>query len=169
MKIELEPYSADWSEIYDDISNHLTASLNHEIEIHHIGSTAIPGIASKPIIDILIGIHKSHSLDDYVDPIVNMGYQYIKTYNDIMPFRRYFIMLGNELNHTQHIHLVHKTHPFFADHLFFRDYLILNPEKAKEYEALKIELSKNDWKDGNEYANAKSDFITGIMKNKPKK
>ncbi|NNF98215.1 MAG: GrpB family protein [Desulfobacteraceae bacterium] len=168
MKVVLEPHAKEWADAFSRILEKLHTNLRRDVEIHHIGSTAIPGIFAKPIVDILIGIDDGHALGDYVEPITAMGYGYIPEYEVYMPFRRYFVMLDQNNNHTQHLHLVYRGHTFFEDHLFFRDHLLHNPATAKQYEALKKRLSQKEWKDGNEYASAKSDFIDAILEKKPK-
>lgn len=163
MKIILEAHNPRWTTEFSNIQDQLNTCLSN-IKIHHIGSTAIPGIVAKPIIDILIGASQETELDDYIQPLIKQGYAYIKEYEKQMPYRRYFEKYDSKGNHTQHIHLVHSGHEFYSNHLFFRDYMIKNREYAREYEKLKIKLSQQVWQDGNEYAEAKSDFILAILK-----
>jgi GrpB-like predicted nucleotidyltransferase (UPF0157 family) len=132
------------------------------LDIQHIGSTSVSGLGAKPIIDIMIGVRTLQEADTYcLVPISGLGYEYIKKYEDQMPYRRYFRKSRNENILEHHIHLVEKGSEFWIRHLAFRDYLRANAEVAREYEQLKRKLAPQ-FSDGNEYAVAKTDFIKGI-------
>ncbi len=130
-------------------------------EVKHIGSTAVDGLAAKPIIDIMIGLPDFSVADKLVPIIEALGYEYFKKYEDEMPYRRYFAKNSNGIR-THQIHIVEIGSEFWGRHLFFRDYLRQNPEIMNEYAALKKQLAEREWVDVNEYADAKSEFITGI-------
>jgi GrpB-like predicted nucleotidyltransferase (UPF0157 family) len=127
--------------------------------IEHIGSTSVPGLAAKPVIDILIGVRALAEADAHcIEPICGLGYEYVPEFETVMPFRRYFRRLTPDGNHTHHIHLVEKESDFWERHLLFRDYLRAHPERAREYEALKRRLAPQ-FSDVNDYAEAKTAFI----------
>ncbi len=119
------------------------------------------GLAAKPIIDIMIGLPDFSVADKLVPIIEALGYEYFKKYEDEMPYRRYFAKNSNGIR-THQIHMVEIGSEFWGRHLFFRDYLRQNPEIMNEYAALKKQLAEREWVDVNEYADAKSEFITGI-------
>jgi len=129
--------------------------------IEHIGSTAVPGLAAREIIDIMIGLRDFAEADDLVPKIVTLGYTYVPEYEDVMPYRRFFrkIQSGRD---TNHIHMVEMGKPFWQRHLSFRDYLRHNPEVVAKYALLKKELAQHDWKDSNDYVEAKTRFIKKV-------
>lgn len=156
------------------------------IKIEHIGSTSVEGLSAKPIIDILIGVLSIEELSFVVDALEDSPYIYKKVYDEALPFRRFFIGVKKEYVHlypnviekeevyiphehrTAHIHTVPITHQWWEDHLLFRDHLRLNPNDRLMYEAVKQDLSKNEWKTGNEYADAKTECVLKIL-NKAKR
>ena len=130
-------------------------------KVEHIGSTAVSGLAAKPIIDIMIGLPNFSVADGFVPKIEALSYEYFRKYEGEMPYRRY---LAKNLNgmRTHQIHMVEIGSEFWRRHLLFREHLRQNPDVANEYAALKKQLAKREWVEVNEYADAKSAFITGI-------
>ncbi len=118
----------------------------------------MPGLAGKPVIDVMIGLRNFADADSLVPKVVALGYTYIPEYEDVMPERRFFKKIQSG-KITHHIHMVEINSPFWERHLLFRDYLRENPEVATEYGLLKKELAKCQWKDTNDYAEAKTQFI----------
>ncbi len=137
------------------------ALVEASAEVEHIGSTAVVGLAAKPVIDIMVGLPDFSVADKLVPTIEALGYEYIKKYEDEMPFRRYFVKDRDGVR-THQIHMVEVGGEFWRRHLLFRDYLRQNPETADEYAALKKQLAGREWADVNEYADAKTEFIKGI-------
>ncbi|MBF91073.1 MAG: hypothetical protein CMP75_04860 [Flavobacteriales bacterium] len=163
MKIKIFPYDKNWPILFEKLRSEIKKSINfNDIVIEHIGSTSIKKLASKPIIDILIGI-RSKKLDDYIKSITNLGYQYIKEYELETPNRRFFLLEENE-RRIAHIHLVKYNSIWFKRHIAFRNELRFNNNTRKKYQQLKYSLSKKEWKDSNEYADAKTEFIRDVEK-----
>ena len=185
MKIQLEKYNPDWKTIYKNIEDDLRRSLafvNPIIE--HIGSTSIFDLTAKPIIDILVGIPKHEQLDKIVEPLTSNDYIFYEKYNLTMPYRRFFVKLKtkpdffipkiycekdevpNELNDYKlaHIHILEYNSYHWTRHVAFREYLKKNVAVKNEYQKIKLQLSILDWRDGNEYNDAKNDFIKRIEK-----
>ena len=163
MKIHIEEYNNNWPNIFEDLKNRLQNKFkDRNIKIEHIGSTSIKNLISKPIIDILIGVNKS-SLDKYTTPIIELGFKYIKEYEKETPKRRFFYLDTNK-ERFSHIHLVEKTSKWYKRHLAFRNELRSNKITRDKYECLKYKLAKREWKDGNEYSDAKTKFIRSIEK-----
>jgi GrpB-like predicted nucleotidyltransferase (UPF0157 family) len=127
--------------------------------VEHIGSTSVPGLGAKPVIDILVGVRAFADADEHcIGPICGLGYEYISDFETVMPFRRYFRRLTDETTHSHYIHLVELGSDFWERHLLFRDYLRADPEQAREYGQLKRRLAPQ-FSDVNDYADAKTDFI----------
>lgn len=182
MHVELEPYNPDWPEMYRQEAHAIRARLGKAgVCVEHIGSTAVPGLPAKPIIDILIGLPDGARPDDAVRGILeDPTCIYVSCFEDVMPFRRFFIGWRNPLppglpadqiiaradhpvlqdrNRRCHIHLVATSHPFFREHLRFRDLLRENDGLRLAYEKLKRSLALREWHSGADYAKAKGNFI----------
>jgi GrpB-like predicted nucleotidyltransferase (UPF0157 family) len=162
MKVSVVEYCPQWREMFEEEKQLLQTVLGEgSSEIEHIGSTAVNRLAAKPVIDIMIGLPDFTVADELVPKIETLSYEYFKKYEDEMPFRRYFAKNSHGIR-THQIHMVAVGSEFWERHLLFRDYLQQNPEIANDYAALKKQLAKREWADVNEYADAKSEFITGI-------
>ena len=129
--------------------------------VEHIGSTSVPGLAAKPIIDMMVGITDFTQADALVPGVQSLGYEYVSQFEVEMPFRRYF-RKDNEGVRTHQIHLVALNSEFWNRHLAFREYLKTHPDVAAEYAALKRQLAEQDWQDVNDYADAKTEFIQSV-------
>jgi len=129
------------------------------IQIHHIGSTAIKGIFSKPIIDLMPEVTDIKSVDDFNDQMIKKGYL---PKGEFGISRRRFFIKGSELNHIHHIHIFEKGNLEIERHLLFRDYLNSHLNEAKEYSELKIKLAKGNRFDIIGYMNGKNAFIKEI-------
>lgn len=138
-----------------------TALGDVEAQIEHIGSTAVAGLAAKPVIDLMVGLADFSIADQVVPKIEALGYEYIQKYEDVMPFRRFLIKEQGGIR-THQIHMVGIGGEFWERHLLFRDYLRQNPGIAEQYASLKKELAEREWVDVNEYAKAKTEFIREI-------
>ncbi|MHC5144732.1 MAG: GrpB family protein, partial [Planctomycetota bacterium] len=112
-------------------------------------------------IDIMIGLPDFAQADSLVPIIQQLGCTNFSQYEDVMPYRRFF-KKKNADRVTHHIHMVGIGSEFWVRHLLFRDYLRNNHNVAADYADLKLRLTQQDWKDGNKYADAKTDFIRGI-------
>jgi GrpB-like predicted nucleotidyltransferase (UPF0157 family) len=162
-KIVIVDYDPNWSYLFEMEKDRLNQSIGPWVlDIQHIGSTSVPGLGAKPIIDIMIGVKTLQDADTYcLAPISGLGYDYVKKYEDQMPFRRYFHKNQAENTLEYHIHLVESGSEFWERHIAFRDYLRMNKETARQYEELKRFLAPQ-FSDGNEYASAKTKFIKGV-------
>jgi GrpB-like predicted nucleotidyltransferase (UPF0157 family) len=183
MRVKLEEYNPKWKFCFENEKEKLLHVLGSKgIQIEHIGSTSIPGICSKPVIDIIIGVEKEKQLDSNIIKILTLGYTYVQKYEIILPFRRYFFKLKNpdvtlpkiigfddpdinKGNHEDcfHIHMVKISSDFWINQLVFRNYLRNNNQAKKEYENVKKSLAKMEWTSINEYAEAKSQCISKLL------
>ncbi len=162
MKVHITEYNPLWKQQFQKEKQLIIKTIpNIQLEIEHIGSTSIEGLGAKPVIDILIGLYDFSLANEQVKKIINIGYQYLPQYEDTMPYRRFFIKEENGIR-ICHIHMIEINTEFWKRHLAFRDYLISHPKEKEEYYSLKKELSQREWKDGNEYAAAKTEFIKNI-------
>ena len=163
--ITLIPYNPIWPKLFEEEKIKLQEIL-HNISIHieHIGSTAIPGIYAKPVIDILVGVR---SLDQftqhYISKIEALGYHYRPDFESELPYRRYFQKNDAAGNRSHQIHLVNYPSAWWEKHILFRNYLRQHHLYAKEYELHKLALAKQ-FDDTATYAVAKTEFCRKIDK-----
>ena len=154
--IVLVPYNPHWKEIAKEEIVTLAEILEGQlIAIHHIGSTAIPGIWAKPIIDIIVEVKSASELDFIKERLIQHGYICMATSPNRLCFNKGYTPKGFA-DKVVHIHLRLNGD---TDEILFRDYLISHPEVAKEYEELKLSLWKSfeHYRDG--YTQAKTAFV----------
>ena len=161
MKVTIVEYRPEWRQVFEEEKRILQLALAEvPAQIEHIGSTSVEGLAAKPIIDIMIGLEDFSIADSLVVPKIKaLAYEHIKKYEDVMPFRRFFIKEEAGPVRTHQIHMVGIETEFWERQLLFRDYLRQNESVAARYASLKKELAEREWADVNEYADAKTEFI----------
>ena len=156
-KVKVVPHDPIWSKLFGAEADEIAAVLGQEvIAIHHIGSTAIPNISAKPIIDILVEVHDIENIDDFNEEMIKLGYQPKGEFG--IPGRRFFIK-GNDSTRTHHVHIFQTGDPKVERHLSFRDYMIAHPEEAQAYSRLKEELAQKSPEDIESYIEGKDGFI----------
>ena len=128
--------------------------------VEHIGSTAVPGLAAKPILDLMIGVA---DLDAAVEPIEARGWFHWQSWEAHASNRRYF-WRGEPTRHTHHLHAVPFDGPFWRSHLQFRDRLRADPSLAAAYAALKVDLAARHRDDRDAYTAGKAEFIEGVLR-----
>ena len=162
MKVTIVEYRPEWRKLFADEKRVLQTALGEvSTQIEHIGSTAVAGLAAKPVIDLMVGLEDFSIADTLVPKIEALAYEYIKKYEAVMPFRRFFIKEQAGIR-THQIHLVGIGSEFWERLILFRDYLRQHPGVAAKYALLKKELAGHEWADANEYADAKTEFIRKI-------
>ena len=153
--IILTKHQDHWKEWYFEEENLLKNILPQVKKISHIGSTAIPAICAKPIIDILVEVPKKSNLLDYKDSIANNGYICMSQSKDGISFNKGY----TENGFSEKVFHLHLRYAGDNDELYFRDYLIEFPDIAKEYEKLKLSLWKEYEHNRDAYTNAKTEFV----------
>lgn len=165
--VSVVPYDPAWVGLFEEERERLRRLLPGELllRIEHFGSTAVPGLSAKPIIDILVGVTSLEETKMTIVPLlVAEGYEYFWRPNfgdDVPPFYAWFIRRNAQGVRTHHIHMVEMDFEHW-DRLLFRDYLIEFPEIAKEYEALKSRLAIDHPRDRVAYTAGKTDFIVSV-------
>ena len=168
--IEIAPYDPAWPAAFAAEKAHLLASLPGDLitRVEHFGSTAVSGLAAKPIIDILVEVTSLDAARARIVPILQFqGYEYFwrPTHGDDgPPFYAWFIKRDPATRvRTHHIHMVEAS---FSEHwrrLIFRDFLSAHPDVAREYEALKRRLATDHPNDRVAYTHGKTTFIEAVM------
>jgi len=169
-RVDVVPYNPDWPRLFAEEKAHLLSCLPEGTlrRIEHFGSTSVPGLVAKPVVDILAEAASLKEIRRVVAPILEaQGYDYFwrPTHGDDgPPWYAWFIKRDARGVRTHHIHMVENT-PQFAGHwarLRFRDYLRSHADAAAEYSALKLRLA-GDYADNRvAYTRAKSEFITSV-------
>lgn len=159
----IEAYNPDWKQRFGwEYSNLHTLFAPCGAIIEHIGSTAVPGLAAKPIIDIMLSTPCLADIESRIPDLATLGYQYIPEFEDQQPRRRFFIKEDNG-KRWSHLHAVETGDDFWRTHLKFRDTLRSQPEIRQQYELLKYRLAAEFRHDREGYCDAKSGFITDIL------
>jgi GrpB-like predicted nucleotidyltransferase (UPF0157 family) len=169
--VDVVPYDPDWPESFQREKRHLLGFLPRDIigRIEHFGSTAVPGLSAKPIVDILVEVTDLEAVKARVVPILEaQGYEYFwrPTFGDDgEPFYAWFIKRNPETGQrTHHIHMVEGDFAEHWDRLLFRDYLREHPDVADEYGRLKCRLAYEFPDDRVAYTEGKSAFIGDVMR-----
>lgn len=166
-EIGIVDYDPGWPALFARERDHLLSCLpeNLIVRIEHFGSTAVPGLAAKPVIDMLVEVLNLAQARRKIVPILEaQGYDYFwrPSFGDIRsPYYAWFIKRDESGRRTHHLHMIEK-HFAQWDGLLFRDYLIAHPEVAREYEILKRALSRSYPSDRAAYTLAKGDFIRRV-------
>lgn len=152
--VEVVPYDSQWPERFVQEAAKIKGALGKNcITVHHVGSTSVPNLAAKPIIDMVPVVKDILQVDTAA--LEKLGYEGRGELG--MLFRRYFS------NHVCHVHIWEEGHPEIDKQLIFRNYLIKNPDEAKRYEALKLRLAEAFPQDRPSYTLAKDDLIKEML------
>jgi GrpB-like predicted nucleotidyltransferase (UPF0157 family)/protein associated with RNAse G/E len=158
----LQPYDPLWPHLYAEEAVRIAAALGDwALAIEHIGSTAVPGLAAKPIIDIGVAVRNFEEATRCINPLAALGYLYLGEQG--IPRRHYFVK-GSTENRTHHLHMVEPDSVDWRQHLAFRDYLRKHPTVAQEYAALKERLAAQFPTDRRLYTQAKAGLIAKVLR-----
>jgi GrpB-like predicted nucleotidyltransferase (UPF0157 family) len=173
--VTIADYDPAWPEAFARERDHLRACLPPGVigRIEHFGSTAVPGLAAKPVVDMLVEVTDLDAVRRTVVPILEaQGYDYFwraTKGDDGPPFYAWFIARETATGaRTHHIHMVEHHFPQW-DSLRFRDHLIANPDAAREYEALKRRLAFEHAHDRIAYTRGKTAFIERVTAAAPRR
>lgn len=156
-------YDPRWPALYEAERDRILAAVGDSmLRLEHIGSTAVPGLGGKPIIDIVAAVRQLHDAERCIQPLQGIGYEYVPEYDELIPERRYFHK-GPPEARSFHLHVVELTSEFWESHLLFRDWLRSHPEDAHEYHELKHRLAARFGRDREGYTEAKSPFIESVV------
>jgi len=183
--VYLSEYQVDWPKQFQGYKQKISQAFDEvlPLRIEHIGSTSIIGMMAKPTIDIQVGVEQEGDLDKLIKPMQTLGFTYNSTWNEAVPFRRFFQhlesegrgMIPFEIDDSDkvdlrsrfvikaNIHCVPIDSEWWQRHLQFRDILRTNPKAFDLYLTTKKELAKKEWKVVSHYAEAKSRVIEEVM------
>jgi GrpB-like predicted nucleotidyltransferase (UPF0157 family) len=154
--VELIAHDPEWSKLFADEANVIKAILKENcVQVHHIGSTAIPNIYAKPIIDILPVVKDIHLVDLLNSEFEKLGYTCMGEYG--IPGRRFY--WKSKTKRTHHIHLFEQGSPEILRHVAFKDFMLVHPDYAQAYSLIKRCLAEVFSDDIENYVNGKSSFV----------
>ena len=155
--VEIVDYNPAWPALFMEEAEKIRQVLGRElVAIYHMGSTSVPGIKAKPIIDILVEVQDIQKIDRLNEELATLGYEAKGEYG--IPGRRFFIKNQGEFR-THHLHAFQSGHPEIERVLTFRDYLCAHPVEARAYGQLKEALAQQYPRDRESYTEGKTDFI----------
>ena len=158
MLVRVVPYDSSWSHRFDLERDRVASALGDiVVALHHIGSTAVPGIRAKPIIDILLEVTDQAELDRRSSRMESLGYEAKGEFG--IPGRRYFRRNDAKGIRTHQVHAFAFGSGEALRHLAFRDYLIAHPRIAESYGDLKQQLAAQFPHDIEAYSNGKDGFV----------
>ena len=158
MRVQVVAHDPTWKDAFEAEATQIAQALGDVVvSVHHIGSTAIPGIAAKPIIDILLEVDDLVRLDNGTSAIERLGYEAMGEFG--ISGRRYFRKNDASGIRTHQVHAFQAGSGEGERHLAFRDYLIAHPVEAREYGALKQRLAKDHPDDIDAYMDGKDSYI----------
>jgi GrpB-like predicted nucleotidyltransferase (UPF0157 family) len=153
-------YDEAWPSLFLEEQTRIERALGPLVErIEHVGSTAVPGLTSKPIIDIMVGVRSLREADRCIEPLGRLSYEYR---GEVGVPGRLFFRKGDPRTH--HLHIAEVGGEFWVGHLAFRAYLRTHPQTAREYARLKHELADSFRADWTAYAEGKSAFILEVLR-----
>ncbi len=157
--VRLVAYDPEWKQLFEQEKACFQEILgSHILDIQHIGSTSIPGMPAKPIIDIAIAVADFEGARDCIPLIEGMAYEYKGEFG--IPRRHYFVK-GDP--RTFHVHMSEITSLEWQNTLLFRDYLYQHPDMAAEYARLKTQLALKYPQDRTAYLDGKTEFVQRVI------
>lgn len=159
----VRPYDARWPSLFELEACTLRRVLGEALlALHHVGSTAIPGLVAKPTIDILAEARCLDDIDNNTNAMTSRGYEARGAYG--IEGRRYFSKAAGDPSGVGfHVHVFVRGSPYVDRHIRFRDYLIAMPEAANEYATLKLSLCDANGVLVSDYTERKAPFIERIL------
>lgn len=155
------PHDPRWKMAFEDEAKAIKRALGRTpIQLHHIGSTAVPGVLAKPIIDLLGTVYDLQDIDAEAHAFESLGYEVMGAYG--IDGRRYFRKFDSDGTRTHHLHVFEEGSTHAERHLAFRDYLTAHPKVAKEYSELKDRLTRGNAVTWDAYIDGKDPYVSRV-------
>jgi len=165
----VSPYSTEWPTLFEAIREELLHAFSPTVvAIEHIGSTSVPRLAAKPVIDVVLGADSLADIEARIKPLGDLGYAYVSKYEDELPMRRYFVK-SPASSLRIHVHGVEQGSRIWQEHLAFRDMLRTDDGLRIRYQTLKLKLAEQFADDKSAYTAAKNPFIRSVLRASPSK
>lgn len=162
--VVLKDHDFRWATCFQHVAELIRSTVQpYNMDLHHIGSTSIPGIKAKPILDILGVVEDVEAFETQRPRLERLGFLW-KGEHGILG-RRYLVLCNAERTVGYlHLHTFHRTHPAAYAHILFRDYLLAFDEKARRYEKLKGALAVTYASERDKYTSAKDALVQTLLR-----
>jgi GrpB-like predicted nucleotidyltransferase (UPF0157 family) len=161
-RVTLLPYQRAWARLFREEARRLRAALaDRVLRVEHVGSTAVPGLHAKPILDIVVAVRDMSDAARFEEALAPLGYIH-KAEND-RPGRLYFVKRLPDDRSTHHLNITELDTECWSTHVTFRDYVRSHPEAREEYGKLKRALARRHHHDRAAYQEGKASFIQQIL------
>lgn len=159
--VELVAYDAGWPAAFEAERSRLAQVLSAWLvgDIEHVGSTAVPGLVAKPVIDVMVPVESLAASRPAIDTLVRAGYCHFPYRPEVM----HWFCKPSAAHRTHHVHLVPLASPLWNDRLAFRDALRADPRLVAEYGRFKQALAEKYRADREAYTSAKAPFIKRVL------
>lgn len=163
--VSLSEYTSEWQTQFECVSAELASVLADSpgLAIEHVGSTSVPGLCAKPVIDLLIGVSSLKDIESRICMLQQLGFRYRPEHEKEIPDRRYFVREPGQRLRV-HVHAVVTGSALWLGHLAFRDALRRDGHLAAEYASLKRTLALQHAHDKASYTRAKAPFIQSVLR-----
>ena len=161
--VVLSTYNSGWELAFQDEKKSILDKFgNKVVAVEHVGSTAIPGMSAKPVLDFMVAIESLDNYKSFVEPLRELGYEFRREYLDSQ--QHVLFVKGSEDFRTHYLKLTELNSEFWEEHILFRDYLISHREVAEEYKQLKEKLQVSNASSRATYTELKSEFIQNVLR-----
>ena len=161
--VQLIDYQDAWPAQYAQVERELRSAIPAPgVALAHIGSTAVPGLCAKPVLDVALGVPSLQDVAAWVPALVAIGFVYRREYEEHIPDRRYFVRAAGQTPRV-HLHAVVLDEALWRQHLLFRDLLRRDTVLMQSYAALKKQLARRHASDKAAYTDAKAPFIRQLL------
>jgi len=161
--VHIAAYSAQWPQVFAQLrGTPLRAFAGEAATVEHIGSTAVPGLSAKPVIDVLLGVPSLAVIEARIEALAAQGFEYIPRHERVLPQRRYFVARPPG-GLRVHLHGVVQDGPLWRAHLGFRDALRGDAQLRARYQALELQLALEHADDKSAHTEAKGLFIREVL------
>ncbi len=165
-ELVLVDYEPGWPSQFAAVASELGAAFEGEsVQIEHIGSTAVPGLCAKPVLDLLLGAQALAVIEDRLPALARRGFVYRPEHETALPERRYFVRAAQALPPFArvHLHAVVVNSRIWRQHIAFRNALRASPALLLQYAELKRALAAAHCHDKLAYTDAKAPFVTRVL------
>jgi GrpB-like predicted nucleotidyltransferase (UPF0157 family) len=160
-RVFLSPYDRRWPQLFRRERTRLRRALGRKVlEIEHVGSTAVPGLSAKPVLDLALTVRALREVRGLVAPLAKLGYEYKGLYG--LPGRHFFVR--GEPRRTHHLHVVRADSRHWRVWKLFRDYLRRHPDEAARYEKFKRSKARKYADNRPAYTGSKSRFVERMLR-----
>lgn len=156
-RVVIADYNPQWHAYFEAERVALAEAFGpYALDIQHVGSTSMPGLGAKPVIDIGVATVQYPLPDEVVARVVDLGFEHMGEYG--IPRRHYF-RRGFNGSYGVHVHVYESSNDEYAKHLLFRDYILAHPERARAYDELTRRLVRTVGHDRHLYTDMKTGFV----------